>query len=178
MLQEDLNATSHSTEELIEKRQILNSVLIQQVSQPWKTQQQEERRQNSGCVIFTRHRRLSRSLLLCTFLQSSCEMFTQQLLLHSSDERFSERGKKKQLRLQISLWEHWVTNWRIQFNTHCVLWSRYVMTLSASSSKRLLTWCRYSGTYKIKGGDISDHKLDTILYSFNTSYLKDTWVSF
>ncbi|KAF3838636.1 hypothetical protein F7725_010404 [Dissostichus mawsoni] len=30
-MQEDLNATSHSTEELIEKRQILNSVLIQQM---------------------------------------------------------------------------------------------------------------------------------------------------
>lgn len=34
MLQEHLNTTSHSTEKLIEKRQILNSVLIQQVSQP------------------------------------------------------------------------------------------------------------------------------------------------
>ena len=97
MLQEDLNATSHSTEELIEKRQILNSVLIQQVSQPWKIGQQEHRRHNSGCVIFTRHRRLSQSLLLCTFLQSSCQMFTQQLLLHSSDERFSEREKTAQV---------------------------------------------------------------------------------
>ena len=102
MLQEDLNATSHSTEELIEERQILNSVLIQQVSQPWKTQQQEDIRQNSGCVIFTRRRRLSRSLSLCTFLQSSCEMFTQQLLLHSSDERFSEREKKQKKKTNSS----------------------------------------------------------------------------
>ena len=36
VLQQDLNTTSHPTEELIEKRQILNSVLIQQMSQPWK----------------------------------------------------------------------------------------------------------------------------------------------
>lgn len=36
VLQQHLNTTSHSTEELIEKRQILNSVLVQQMSQPWK----------------------------------------------------------------------------------------------------------------------------------------------
>lgn len=151
MLQEDLNATSHSTEELIEKRQILNSVLIQQVSQPWKIGQQEHRRHNSGCVIFTRHRRLSQSLLLCTFLQSSCQMFTQQLLLHSSDERFSEREKTAQVTKSVFESAELQTG-HCSFNTHCVLWSRYVMTLSASSSKRLLTWCRYSGTYRIKEG--------------------------
>lgn len=42
-------------------------------------------------------------LLLFTFLQSSSEMFTQQLLLHSSNERFSERGKKKKVGLQTNL---------------------------------------------------------------------------
>lgn len=43
VLQEDLNTTSHSTEQLIEKRQILNSVLIQQVSQPWKFSTESQR---------------------------------------------------------------------------------------------------------------------------------------
>lgn len=38
MLQEHANATTHSTEELIEERQILNSVLIQQVGQTYKFQ--------------------------------------------------------------------------------------------------------------------------------------------
>lgn len=38
MLQEHANATTHSTEELIEERQILNSVLIQQVGQTCKFQ--------------------------------------------------------------------------------------------------------------------------------------------
>lgn len=36
VLQKDLDAAAHSTEELVEKRQILNSVLIQQMSQPWR----------------------------------------------------------------------------------------------------------------------------------------------
>lgn len=36
VLQQDLNATPHSTEELIEEREILNSVLIQQMGQAWK----------------------------------------------------------------------------------------------------------------------------------------------
>jgi len=33
MLQQNLNASSHTTEELIQQRQILNTVLIQQVIQ-------------------------------------------------------------------------------------------------------------------------------------------------
>lgn len=36
VLQQDLNATPHSTEELIEEGEILNSVLIQQMGQAWK----------------------------------------------------------------------------------------------------------------------------------------------
>lgn len=101
MLQQDLNTASHSTEELIEKRQILNSVLIQQVSQPWKLQTTESQRSE----LFQHTAVYIKYLLLCTFLQSSCEMFTQQLLLHGSNEWLSEQGeeKKKQLRLQINL---------------------------------------------------------------------------
>lgn len=43
-----------------------------------------------------------------------------------------------------------IANLILEADTHCVLWSRYVMTLSASSSKRLFTWWRYSGTWKTK----------------------------
>lgn len=35
-------------------------------------------------------------------------------------------------------------------STYCVLWSKYVITRSPSSSKRLLTWLRYSGTFQTK----------------------------
>lgn len=144
VLQQHLNATSHSTEELIEKRQILNSVLIQQMSQPWTESRRSEAvvrqgGQLSNVALLTN---LYKNFLVCTFLQGRCEMFTQQLLLHRSNEWFSG-GKEAEVTyifINVKLQSEY------QSVTHCVLWSRYVMTLSASSSKRLLTWWRYSGT--------------------------------
>lgn len=75
-----------------------------------------------------------------TFLQSSCEMFTQQLFLNSGNQRFSGGGvgAEEKLMLQIGAC-HVTSNCEGTTGTHCVLWSRYVMTLSASSSSRLLT---------------------------------------
>lgn len=47
--------------------------------------------------------------------------------------------------------------------THCVLWSKYVITRSPSSSKRLLTWLRYSGTFQTQHLSVSVTKT---LFSF------------
>lgn len=61
MLQEDLDTTSHSTEELIEKRQILNSVLIEQVSQTCEFQTAESQR-SELLLYFKRHSQSDRQL--------------------------------------------------------------------------------------------------------------------
>lgn len=98
VLQKDLDAAPHSTEELVEKSQILNPVLIQQMSQAWKVPTTGRRSELSATVIYYQYidnvPRVQLSLLLvCTFLQSGCEMFTQQLFLHSGNEGFS-RGRE------------------------------------------------------------------------------------
>lgn len=51
VLQEDLDAAPHSTEELVQKRQILNSVLVQQMSQPWRTTTTGRRSELSATLI-------------------------------------------------------------------------------------------------------------------------------
>lgn len=56
-------------------------------------------------------------------------------------------GAEEELMLQIRAC-HAASHCTKTAGTHCVLWSRYVITLSASSSSRLLTWWRYSGTYE------------------------------
>lgn len=94
MLQKDLDTAPHSTEELVEKSQILNPVLIQQMSQTWKVPTTGRRSELSDTVIYYQYidnvSPVQLSLLLvCTFLQSGCEMFTQQLFLHGGNERFS-----------------------------------------------------------------------------------------
>lgn len=73
-----------------------------------------------------------------TFLQSGSEMFPQQLLLNGGDQRFSGGGGQE----ETNATEELITScWKTKksVDTDCVLWSRYVMTLSASSSRRLLT---------------------------------------
>lgn len=57
VLQKDLDAAPHSIEELVEKRQILNSVLIQQMSQPWRMTMAEGRLEQS--VTFIHHPNLN-----------------------------------------------------------------------------------------------------------------------
>lgn len=91
MLQKDLDTAPHSAEELVEKSQILNPVLIQQMSQAWKVPTTGRRSELSATVIYYQYiDNVQLSLLLvCTFLQSGCEMFAQQLFLHSGNERFS-----------------------------------------------------------------------------------------
>lgn len=108
MLQKNLDTASHSTEELVEKSQILNPVLIQQMSQAWKVPTTGRRSELSATVIYYQYidnvSRVQLSLLLvCTFLQSGCEMFTQQLFLHSGNERFSRGSEAKVTNQSLSM---------------------------------------------------------------------------
>lgn len=149
VLQEDLHATSHSTEELIEKRQILNSVLIQQVSQTWKFPTRKIR--NQAAFKLSRARLWFKNMFLLRKvpINMSCVPFCRVVVRCSPSNCFSTLAmsgflnrEKNQLMLQMNLCVCETVHWILQCRTHCVLWSKYVMTLSASSSRRLLTWWR------------------------------------